>query len=263
MAGGYQGSFGPEQSDPLGRFAHWLWYGNHRGAGLGAVPGQLFQMFNPTTKAGAANLAASIFGGGDMPEGFAREMPGQFEPYSMAKSPVRMQEGQPHDVAELIRRTNLRASQPAAKMVHDLVFGGEVHAKGPIPSARLPFREIRQRAITERELNSMKSRQGVTERDRTAAELDSQQYAVHRMLAKRGLEPMRADRALGKLAGFKNNRTEASHYVHGEESHLVTPHEVHRDPTILHRLTGGHPLKANDARTAALKRLLGGRHMLN
>lgn len=140
-------------------------------------PGALAQSFNPLHPAGLVNDLSMFVGGGkDMPEGFAKEMPGQFERYSLSKSPVRMQEGQPHDIHALIQRANSRASQPAAKMVHDLVFGGEVHAKGPIPSARLNFNKIREQAITERE--------------KTGAELDAmgaKRFAEQRMLQKHNL----------------------------------------------------------------------------
>lgn len=199
MAGGYQGPeqgyvqrYLPQQTAHNDAFANFLYrivFGPTSRPGDRA-PQAMAESFNPTNRAGLVNDLSMFFGGGGG-HPFEAEMPGQFEPYSMAKSPVRMQEGQPHDVAELIRRTNLRASQPAAKMVHDLVFGGEVHAKGPIPNPRLPFHEIRQQAIHEREVGSMQARQ--SEREKTANELGSmgtdKQHALQRLFFKHGFSP--------------------------------------------------------------------------
>lgn len=129
---------------------------------------QLTQMFNPTTKTGLANIAGMFAGGGEGGLGDATPaldgaMPNQFEPYSMTKASMsdqigRQLEHQPRQTNYAIRYANkLGAPMDAkataianrtrlAQLVHDHMFGGEVHARGPIPprpTMRASFRKYR------------------------------------------------------------------------------------------------------------------------
>jgi hypothetical protein len=71
------------------RLGHWAWYGNHPGAGLGAVPGQLAQMFDPRSKAGLANLASMFVGGPKGEDVLGQWQPAaKFEPYSLPKAAI-------------------------------------------------------------------------------------------------------------------------------------------------------------------------------
>jgi hypothetical protein len=127
------------RNNPLGllgdHLEHWL--------GLKQTAQEGAQMFDPRSRAGVANILSMFVGGGDFTGegGMGMEnpgMPGKFESYSMSKSPVRFSEGQPHDMAELLHKAvhspNEAQRLGAAKMLHDQLFGGEVHARGDIPA---------------------------------------------------------------------------------------------------------------------------------
>lgn len=107
--------------------------------GLGQAAHQVVDMFNPMSRNGALNILSSFAGPEGDASGFLNEhMPGQFEAYTMAKSPVRTSEGQPYQVRDALQAMrryegDRQAQNIRAQHVHDTLFGGEVHAKGAIP----------------------------------------------------------------------------------------------------------------------------------
>lgn len=133
----------------LGNILHWAIYGNHPGAGLNAVPGQLWQMFNPSTKAGVANIASLFGGGGKFDASPTMEelgMPGQFAPYSPGKAAAGGHLS--HDAIPAMILHAIKTGQ--GKEVHDVLFGGEVHARGAIPKQPLQLPPISREALIQR-----------------------------------------------------------------------------------------------------------------
>ena len=138
----------------LGNFLHWAIYGKTPGSGLNALPTQLWQMFNPTTKAGAANLVSMFAGGGEFnPEKFNAApkmgelgMPGQFGPYSTGRAAAGG-----HLSSDTIPAMLLHAIKTGqGKEVHDVLFGGEVHARGPIPKQPFQLPPASREALIQR-----------------------------------------------------------------------------------------------------------------
>lgn len=133
----------------LGNFVHWLWFGNHPGAGLGAVPGQFLSSIDPRSRAGLANLASMFAGGGKFDaSGKLGEMgmPGQFAPYSPGKAAAGG-----HLSRDMIPSMLLHALKTGQdKEVHDILFGGEVHARGPIPKQPLQLPPMSREALIQR-----------------------------------------------------------------------------------------------------------------
>lgn len=156
----------PASSFNLGNLLHMIVYGQHPNTGQLAQQtsfvNSLKQAFNPTTPSGAVNILSTLFGGGDSPLGeFTGPhdtalpnpgLPGRYEPYTMAKSPVRTLEGtkiradiegvktgkalsRSYQIAPShFTRDPIEHAVTNLKAIHDALFGGEVHARGPIPS---------------------------------------------------------------------------------------------------------------------------------
>lgn len=117
---------------------------------VGQLARQGSQMFNPTTKSGLANVAMLFAGGpkGDATGQLNEMLPGKmFTPYD-ANLAAKSNAIRPHDyfrqdVGNNIRFNNnlepfdnataIARRTQLAKEVHDHLFGGEVHARGPIP----------------------------------------------------------------------------------------------------------------------------------
>lgn len=157
MATGYQRSFGPEApNDPVGAFLHWAIYGKQPGAGLIDVPGQFLHSIDPRSGAGLANLASMFAGGPKSEDILNSEMPGQFENYSTAKAALGGHLGHDQlnpalkplfDVAR--NHPNPKVRSQAMQLLHDHLFGGEVHAKGSIPG-KPGLDQVRARMARER-----------------------------------------------------------------------------------------------------------------
>ena len=103
---------------------------------------QLTQQFDPRTKAGLIQDAAMFYGGPgeDTTSVLNREMPGQFEKFSIAKSSAgghlssdQMLQSAAHDAWVARNHPNAQVRMEALQRLHDQLFGGEVHAKGEIP----------------------------------------------------------------------------------------------------------------------------------
>jgi len=166
MAGGFPGQFADPaalraslNNDPLGAALF-----NTRWNPVAAALVEGARSFNPSSRGGLLNLASIFAGGGDFTGegGMGMEnpgLPGHFEAYTMSKSPVRFSEGQSPGMSDLLRYANhspnVGQRVSAASMIHDMLFGGEVHAKGSIPErpsevhARNLMADIRQRSGVE------------------------------------------------------------------------------------------------------------------
>lgn len=133
----------------LGNFLHWMFVGNKPGAGLDAVPGQFLQSINPSSKAGLANLLSMFAGGGKFdasPQMGELGMPGQFGPYSVGKASAGG-----HLSSDTIPSMLLHAIKTGqGKEVHDVLFGGTVHARGPIPKQPLQLPPASREALIQR-----------------------------------------------------------------------------------------------------------------
>lgn len=144
------------ETGALTNFANWVWKGNRPGSGLNALPGQIGQMFNPTSRSGLVNILSTFAGGppGERPfaeDNFAikssdilnkRMEGGNFTKYTLGHAAshgpgIKLREGQPFQIDNAIQAVR-RGSPTAAGDVHDALFGGEVHVRGPIPPKPSP-----------------------------------------------------------------------------------------------------------------------------
>ena len=104
---------------------------------------QVAHQFDPRTKAGLLGDAAMFYGGPgeDTTSVMNREMPGQFEKYSPLKAAAgghlssdSMLQSVAHDAWMARNHPNSDVRMAALQRLHDHLFGGEVHAKGDIPT---------------------------------------------------------------------------------------------------------------------------------
>lgn len=126
---------------PVESAIHWLFPHNplaHPGAQAHQAGHDLVQTFDPRSPSGLANVLSMFVGG---PEGEdilnSNLEGGNFTKYNLLHTAdtgqiIRFREGQPMSIQDAILASR-RGSPTAAKDVHDALFGGEVHAKGPIP----------------------------------------------------------------------------------------------------------------------------------
>lgn len=140
------GPIAPGQSNMVGQLAHWMLYGSAPGGGLSSVPGQAAAMFNPLHPQGLANLASMFIGGAkDSPLENASWLENYSLPQAMGTGRVAFREGQPWEVSNsnsLVKGrggvleanpNDPKVRQALLQSLHDILFGGEVHATGPIP----------------------------------------------------------------------------------------------------------------------------------
>lgn len=269
MATGYQGSFGPENpNDPVGAFLHWALYGNPNrvgmsgrgGGGLVSLPGQAASMFNPTTKAGLVNILSMFAGGGKFdasPQMGELGMPGQFEEYSPTKASLGHElgmqvEGQPHQANYAIRAANkgvpVGRYGPWAKFVHDQLFGGEAHLKGPVPRETSPHEFTSRQAEQQKALDDMdrlhellgKSQEHNASRPFDAAA--ARKEAENRLLRRHGIRGTGASHqhTPDPLIEAMNAHTRQTFYGDRSASHEnvfdIHPQDVARKQAALQRL---------------------------
>ena len=275
----------PQQNGVLNALSHalhWAWYGNKPGAGLGAVPGQFASSFDPRSKAGLANLASMFVGG--RPEDILNEhMPGQFEAYSTGKAAAGGHLGsdaQPHYIHDLLFRARQQRNPVIAKqMIHDELFGGEVHAKGPIPKrpdttyTESPKSQVfengkynneRMNAAVEK-FNKTRETHGHNEFDAVAqqmkAEQDAAAAAKERIIAKQLRNHGFSAHPAEHLHAALDERAQAAHegtpYVRVGTTHgPLEKYTMKMRSAIVKSRAGGSLTSPNAIRQMALQRLL-------
>lgn len=135
-------------SNNAANFLYRLIFGPTSHPGDGA-PHAMAESFNPTSKAGFLNLASMFLGGGKFdasPQMRELGMPGQFAPYSPGKAAAGGHLA--HDSIPAMILHAIKSGQ--GKEVHDVLFGGEVHARGPIPKQPLQLPPASREALIQR-----------------------------------------------------------------------------------------------------------------
>lgn len=212
------------------------------------MPGQLLSSIDPRSRAGLANLASMFAGGGEFdasPEMEGLGMPGQFEEYSPTKANLggklgSTHEGQPHQVNYSIRAANKGVPEGRygswSKFVHDSLFGGEAHLKGPVPKAGSPhefsFRQKEQQ-------QALNDHQALQELLAKSEEHQAKQEAIARVLRNHGIAPM-----------------ERLHQGHPEILAAKREYRARAAESQMGRRVQTNQLRPNPARQEALSRML-------
>ena len=210
-----------------------------------------------------ANILATLFGGGgDHP--LDGEMPGQFEEYSPTKAGLSgklgsTHEGQPHQLNYAIRAAN--KGVPAgrygdwAKFVHDSLFGGEAHTRGPIPRSTSPH-EFTRAQEQARALEDMNNLHEMLQRSNAH---QARERAVAEMLRAHGLDPNHPELHSVLAEHMAAAHEGAPHVRVGLSDGAVHEYSPEMRNAIVKNRAGGSLTKPNAARQAALQRLLSAR----